>query len=76
MRVWIDTLLKTGIFFAPIHDSPSRQGHNVLVTTRTKRSERPFVVCASRTVLSENMAGHAIGKLLASAERIVQTCLD
>jgi predicted glycosyltransferase len=75
LRVWIDSLTpKHALFFEPLYQNLRREGHELLITTRTYREAEqalrlkrlPF------TVVGRHGGGTRYGKLLASAERVVE----
>jgi predicted glycosyltransferase len=75
MRVWIDALTpKHALFFDPLYRDLSRDGHDLLITTRTYREavealrlrRLPF------RIVGEHGGGSRYGKLLASGQRVVK----
>jgi uncharacterized protein len=75
MRVWIDALTpKHALFFEPLYRDLSRDGHDLLITTRTYREavEALRLKRLPFRVVGEHGGGSRYGKLLASAQRVVK----
>ncbi len=75
MRVWIDALTpKHALFFEPLYRDLSRDGHDLLITTRTYREavealrlrRLPF------RIVGEHGGGSRYDKLVASGQRVVK----
>ena len=75
MKVWIDVLTpKHALFFEPLYRDLARQGHELLVTTRTYREAQEALELKRlpfRTV-GEHGGASRYGKLLASARRVLR----
>src|SRR5881296_2028651 len=75
MKVWIDVLTpKHALFFEPLYRDLARQGHELLVTTRTYREAQKALELKRlpfRTV-GEHGGASRYGKLLASGRRVVK----
>jgi uncharacterized protein len=75
MRVWIDALTpKHALFFEPLYRDLSRDGHDLLITTRTYREavEALRLKRLPFSVVGEHGGGSRYGKLLASGQRVVK----
>lgn len=75
MKIWIDVLTpKHGLFFEPLYRDLSREGHDVLITTRTYREavEALRLKRLPFRVVGEHGGGSRYGKLLASGQRVVK----
>jgi uncharacterized protein len=75
MRVWIDVLTpKHALFFEPLYRDLSREGHELLITTRTYREavEALRLKRLPFRILGEHGGASRYGKLLASGRRVVK----
>jgi uncharacterized protein len=75
MRVWIDALTpKHALFFEPLYRDLSRDGHDLLITTRTYREavEALRLKRLPFRIVGEHGGGSRYGKLLASGQRVVK----
>jgi len=75
MRVWIDVLTpKHALFFEPLYRDLARDGHKLLVTTRTYREavEALRLKRLPFRIVGEHGGGSRYGKLLASGRRVVK----
>ena len=75
MKIWIDILTpKHALFFEPLYRDFSRDGHELLLTTRTYREAEEALELKK---LRYHVVGHhggatRYGKLLASGRRVVR----
>src|SRR6266705_408930 len=75
MKIWIDILTpKHALFFEPLYRDLAREGHELLVTTRTYReAEEALELKRIRyQVAGEHGGATRYGKLLASGRRVVK----
>lgn len=75
MRVWIDVLTpKHALFFEPLYRDLSRDGHELLLTTRTYREamEALRLKRLRFRVVGEHGGASRYGKLVASGRRVVK----
>ncbi len=75
MRVWIDILTpKHALFFEPLYRDLLREGHELLLTTRTYREAEEVLELKKLRfhIIGEHGGATRIGKLLASGRRIVK----
>jgi uncharacterized protein len=75
MKVWIDVLTpKHALFFEPLYRDLSRDGHELLLTTRTYREAQEALELKRLRfrVVGEHGGATRIGKLLASGRRVVK----
>src|SRR5690349_15681844 len=75
MRVWIDVLTpKHALFFEPLYRDLARDGHELLMTTRTYREavEALRLKRLPFRIVGEHGGGSRYGKLLASGRRVVK----
>jgi len=75
LRVWIDVLTpKHALFFEPLYRDLSRDGHDLLVTTRIYREavEALRLKRLSFRIVGEHGGASRYGKLLASGRRVVK----
>ena len=73
MKIWIDILTpKQTLFFEPLYREMSRDGHRLLVTTRTYREAEQALQLRRipYRVVGEHGGGSPYGKLVAGADRI------
>jgi predicted glycosyltransferase len=75
LRVWIDVLTpKHALFFEPLYQDLSREGHDLLVTARTYREavEALRLTRLPFRIVGEHGGASRYGKLLASGRRVVK----
>jgi len=75
MKVWIEVLTpKQALFFEPLYRALKREGHEALITTRVYREAEQTLNLKKLpfSVVGSHGGGTALGKLLASAERITK----
>src|SRR2546422_5081980 len=75
MKVWIDVLTpKHALFFEPLYRNLVRDGHELLLTTRTYREavEALRLKQLRFRIVGEHGGGSRYGKLLASGRRVVK----
>ncbi|HVH14304.1 MAG TPA: DUF354 domain-containing protein [Candidatus Angelobacter sp.] len=75
MRVWIDILTpKHALFFEPLYRDLARDGHELLLTTRTYREAQEALELKRLQfhVVGEHGGATRYGKLLASGRRVVK----
>jgi len=75
LKVWIDVLTpKHALFFEPLYRDLLRDGHELLVTTRTYREavEALRLKQLRFRIIGEHGGGSRYGKLLASGRRVVK----
>jgi len=75
MRVWIDILTpKHALFFEPLYRDLARDGHELLLTTRTYREAQEALELKRLRfhVVGEHGGATRYGKLLASGRRVVK----
>ncbi|HZY46994.1 MAG TPA: DUF354 domain-containing protein, partial [Candidatus Bathyarchaeia archaeon] len=75
MKVWIEVLTpKQALFFEPLSRALNGEGHETLITTRVYReAEQTLKLKKLRfSVVGSHGGGTAMGKLLASADRITR----
>lgn len=75
MKIWIDALTpKHALFFEPLYRDLSRQGHDLLLTTRTYREavEALRLKRLPFRIVGEHGGASRYGKLLASGRRVVE----
>jgi predicted glycosyltransferase len=75
MRVWVDVLTpKHALFFEPLYRDLSREGHDLLVTTRIYREavEALRLKRLPFRIVGEHGGASRYGKLLASGRRVVK----
>ena len=75
MKVWIDVLTpKHALFFEPLYRDLARDGHELLLTTRTYREAQEALELKRLPfrVVGEHGGASRYGKLLASGRRVVK----
>src|SRR2546429_6269286 len=75
MKVWIDVLTpKHALFFEPLYRDLARDGHQLLLTTRTYREVQEALELKRLRfhVVGEHGGASRYGKLLASGRRVVK----
>ncbi len=75
MKVWIDVLTpKHALFFEPLYRDLARDGHQLLLTTRTYREAQEAIELKRLRfhVVGEHGGASRYGKLLASGRRVVK----
>src|SRR2546428_10500372 len=75
MKVWIDVLTpKHALFFEPLYRDLARDGHELLLTTRTYREAEEALELKRLPfhVVGEHGGATRYGKLLASGRRVVK----
>jgi uncharacterized protein len=75
MKVWIDSLTpKHALFFEPLYRDLARDGHDLLITTRTYREAVEALELRKLPfhVVGQHGGASRIGKLLASGRRVVK----
>jgi uncharacterized protein len=73
VKIWIDILTpKQALFFEPLYRELSREGHQLLITTRTYREAEQALQFRHLPyrIVGEHGGGSPYGKLLAGAKRI------